>query len=97
MNEREVRRKLMRQYLRNIDQLVKTAYQEGVEEGIARAHGQRRRGRTVREDATVAGLVELIQDHFGLKRYKFEVRIVYASGRRVPDLDLLRKYKLPEA
>ncbi len=96
MTEREVRRKLMRQYLRSVDQLVKAAYQEGVEEGIARAHGQGRRGRTIREDATVAGLVELIKEHFGLKRYKFEVRVAHSSGRRVPDLDLLRKYKLPE-
>lgn len=96
MTEREVRRMLMRQYLRKIDQLMKDAYEAGVEAGVVRAHGQGRRGRTIREDATVAGLVDLIKDHFGLARYKFDVRIVHASGRRVPDLDHLRKYKLPE-
>jgi hypothetical protein len=86
----------MRQYLRTIDHLVKQAYEEGVEAGIARARGQGRRGRTIRGDATVAGLAELIVRHFGLERYGFEVRVVHASGRRVPLADQLRKYRLPE-
>jgi hypothetical protein len=97
MTERELRRKLMRQYLRTIDHLVKKAYEEGVEAGIIRARGQGRRGRTIREDATVAGLAELIVRHFGLERYGFEVRVVHASGRRVPLADQLRKYRLPES
>src|SRR5207244_3179446 len=63
--------------------------------GITRAHGQGRRGRTIREDATVAGLMRRIERHFGLDRYGFEVRIVHAgSGRRVPAADLLRKYRV---
>ena len=57
----------------------------GAQRGHAlRAHGQSRRGRTIRADATVAGLVHLIERHFGLDRYGFQVRVVNArSGRRV--------------
>ena len=62
---------------------------------FARARGLGRRGRTVRGDATVEGLVRLIERHFGLERYGFEVRIVHAgSGRRVPAGDELRKYRV---
>ncbi len=89
--------RLRRQHWRSIEKLCRTAYQEGLEAGVARAHGQRRRGRTIRADATVEGLVRLIERHFGLDRYGFEVRIVHgASGRRVPATSLLRTYRLPD-
>jgi hypothetical protein len=77
--------------------LLKAAYQEGMEAGIARAHGQGRRGRTIRGDATVAGLIARIQRHFGLDRYAFEIRVVHAgSGRRVPSTDLIQKYRVDD-
>jgi len=37
----------------------------------------------------------LIERHFGLRRYGFEVRVVNArSGRRVPTAALLRAYRV---
>jgi hypothetical protein len=72
---------------------VKQAYQAGVEEGRARARGSGRRGRTIRGDATVEGLLRIIERHFGLDRYAFEVRVVHPrSGRRIPARDLLRDH-----
>ena len=41
--------------------MLRQAYQEGFEAGLARAHGQGRRGRTIRADATVDGLVRLME------------------------------------
>ncbi len=77
--------------------MLRQAYQEGFDAGLVRAHGQGRRGRTVRGDATVEGLVRLVERHFGLDRYGFEVRVVHAgSGRRVPAGDQLRKYLIAE-
>src|SRR5258706_5456419 len=61
--------RLRRRHWRSMEKLVRTAYQEGLEAGLARAHGQRRRGRTIRADATVGGLVKLIERHFGLDSY----------------------------
>ena len=95
MTQSRTLQKLRRQHWRTLEKLYREAYQEGVEAGLARAHGQGRRGRTVRADATVGGLVRLIERHFGLERYGFEVRIVHASsGRRVAASDLLRRYRL---
>lgn len=89
--------RLRRQHWRALEKIVRNAYQEGLEAGLARAHGQRRRGRTIRADATVEGLVRLIERHFGLDRYGFEVRVVHgASGRRVPAASLLRTYRLED-
>ena len=89
--------RLRRQHWRSMEKLVRTAYQEGLEAGLARAHGQRRRGRTIRADATVGGLVKLIERHFGLDRYGFQVRVVHgASGRRVPAANLLRTYRVED-
>jgi hypothetical protein len=89
--------RLRRQHWRSLEKLARSAYQDGLEAGLARAHGQRRRGRTVRADATVEGLVKLIERHFGLDRYGFEVRIVHGtSGRRVPAASLLRQYRVEE-
>jgi hypothetical protein len=97
MTETQALRKLRRSHWRSLERLVKQAYQEGVQAGIARAHGQGRRGRTIRKDATVEGLVAQIETHFGLARYGFEVRVVHsASGRRVPAQDQLRKYSIDE-
>jgi len=89
--------RLRRRHWRSMEKLVRTAYQEGLEAGLARAHGQRRRGRTIRADATVGGLVKLIERHFGLDRYGFQVRVVHgASGRRVPAANLLRTYRVED-
>ena len=97
MTQTATLQRLRRRQWRSIEALLKQAYQEGFEAGTARAHGQGRRGRTIRGDATVAGLVERIERHFGLDRYNFEVRVVHGgSGRRVPAGDLLQKYRLPE-
>ena len=87
--------KLRRKHWRSLEKFYADAYQEGVAHGLARAHGQRRRGRTVRDDATVEGLVRLITRHFGLGRYGFELRVVHpASGRRLPAADPIRRYRL---
>jgi hypothetical protein len=95
MTQSRTLRTLRRRHWRTLETLLRTAYQEGLEAGVARAHGQRRRGRTIRADATVDGLVRRIGRHFGLDRYGFEVRVVHAaSGRRVPAGDTLRKYRL---
>ena len=97
MKQSEVMKRLRRAHWRSLERFLKAAYQEGVAEGLARAHGQRRRGRTVRADATVEGLVRLIEKHFALDRYGFEVRVVHAkSGRRVPSSDLLGKYRVEQ-
>src|ERR1043165_9037185 len=97
MTQVKALKKLKQSHWRSLEKVVKNAYQEGRDDGISQAHGQGRRGRTVREDATVDGLVRLIEDHFGLERYGFEVRIVHAkSGRRGAGADLLRKYRVEE-
>ncbi len=97
MTQTQLLKKLQRAHWRALGRLYKRAYQEGREAGLQLAHGQGRRGRTIREDAKVEGLIRRIQDHFGLDRYGFEVRIVHASsGRRVPATDLLRKYRVEE-
>ena len=94
MSQTRTVRKLQRAHWRGLQKLIKHAYDDGYEAGLARAHGLGRRGRTIRGDATVAGLVERIGRHFGLDRYGFEVRIVHgSSGRRVPSGDLLRRYR----
>lgn len=95
MTQTRLLQKLQRAHWRTLKGHLKRSYQEGYEAGLARAHGQGRRGRTIRGDCTVNGLVRLIEQHFGLKRYGFEVRVVHAtSGRRVPGADLLVKYRL---
>ena len=95
MTQAQVLRRLRRAHWRTLERLVREAYQEGFDAGLTRAHGQGRRGRTIRGDATVQGLVGRIERHFGLDRYGFEVRVVHAgSGRRVPAGDELRKYRV---
>ena len=97
MTQSDVLKRLKHAHWRALERTLKTAYQEGFEAGLARAHGQGRRGRTIRGDATVDGLVRRIERHFGLERYGFEVRVVHgASGRRVSALDQLRKYEIQE-
>jgi hypothetical protein len=89
--------RLRRQHWTSLQKQLRIAYQDGVDAGLSRAHGQGRRGRTIRADATVGGLVRLIERHFGLDRYGFEVRIVHgASGRRVPTASLLRAYRVED-
>ena len=97
MTQTRTLNKLKRSHWRALERVVKLSYREGYEAGLARAHGQSRRGRTIRADATVSGLVDQIERHFGLGRYGFEVRIVHAgSGRRVPMSDLLGRYRVEE-
>jgi hypothetical protein len=97
MTQAEVLKRLKRSHWRSLERVLRTAYQEGFQSGLTRAHGQGRRGRTIRGDATVEGLVRRIERHFGLERYGFEVRVVHAgSGRRVPATDQLRKYLVAE-
>jgi hypothetical protein len=95
MTQTQTLKRVQRQHWRSLQRAVRDAYQEGVRAGLARAHGQGRRGRTIRADATVEGLTALIERHFGLERYGFEVRIVHAGSRkRVPARDLIARYKL---
>ena len=97
MNQTQVMKRVRRAQWRGLERMVRQAYQEGYEAGLARAHGQGRRGRTIRADATVEGLVRRIERHFGLGRYGFEVRVVHqGSKKRVAARDLLRKYKVEE-
>src|SRR5262249_19814317 len=53
---------------RTFEKLLVKAYQDGLKEGIRRAHGDRRRGRSIRADATAEGLVRRIEEHFHLDR-----------------------------
>jgi hypothetical protein len=93
MTQTQAVRKIKRTHWRTLDRLVRNAYAEGFEAGVVRAHGAGRRGRTIRADATVEGLLRRIERHFGLGRYDFEVRVVHpSSGRRVPARDLLQKH-----
>ena len=97
MTQKEALRHLKRAHWRTLERLMRRAYQEGWEAGLTRARGQGRRGRAIRADATIEGLIERVENHFGLDRYGFQVRIVHAgSGRRVPGRDLLRKYRIEE-
>ena len=95
MTEAQILKELARSHWRSLERLLKRAFRAGVQTGVARARGQGRRGRTIRDDATVEGLVSRIEEHFGLARYGFEVRIVHAhSGRRVPAHHQLRRYRV---
>jgi hypothetical protein len=95
MTQKQMLKRVRRTHWRTLQRLVKESYKDGYEAGLARAHGQGRRGRTIRADATVDGLVRQIETHFGLDRYGFEVRVVHAgSGRRVPGGDRLGKYQV---
>ncbi len=95
MTQRQTLRRLRRAQWRTLERLLREAYQDGFEAGLSRGHGQGRRGRSIRGDATVEGLVARIERHFGLERYGFEVRVVHAgSGRRVPAGDRLDRYRL---
>lgn len=97
MTQSEMLRRLRRIHWRTLDRALREAYRRGYEAGLARAHGQGRRGRTIRGDAKVEGLVRQIERHFGLERFGFEVRIVHAgSGRRVPAGDELRRYHVED-
>jgi len=93
MTQTQTLKKIQRRHWRTLEQLVKRAYKEGFAAGRLRAHGQGRRGRTVRADATVEGLIRLIEKHFGLDRYHFDVRVVHRGTRRhLPQTDPIGKY-----
>jgi ribosome modulation factor len=97
MTQSQVLRRLKRSHWRSLERIVKRSYQAGLEAGLARAHGAGRRGRTIRADATIEGLVRRIERHFGLERYAFEVRVVHPrSARRLPSRDLLLKHLTAE-
>ena len=94
MTQKQALGRLKRAHWRGLDRLVHRAYLEGYESGLRHAHGQRRRGRTIRADATVEGLLGIIERHFGLDRYGFEIRIVHAGSKKhVPLGDQLIKYR----
>lgn len=93
MTQTQLLKKIQRAHWRSLQKSVRSAYREGFNAGLVRAHGAGRRGRTIRADARIEGLLRRIQRHFGLDRYGFEVRVVHAgSGRRIPARDLLVKY-----
>src|SRR2546427_4362274 len=93
MTQTQLLKKVQRAHWRSLQRLLRRAYQEGFNAGLTRAHGAGRRGRTIRADARVEGLVRRIERHFGLARYAFEGRVGHAaSGRRIPARDLLVKY-----
>ena len=97
MTQTQLLKRVQRANWRSLQRIVRRAYQEGFNAGVARAHGAGRRGRTIRADARVEGLVRRIERHFGLGRYAFEVRVVHAaSGRRIPARDHLVKYLTDE-
>ncbi len=97
MTQTQLLKKLQRSHWRSLQQQLKRSYQEGFEAGLSRAHGQGRRGRTIRADATVEGLVRIIERHFGLDRYGFRVLVVHAgSKKRVPSRDQLGRYRVEE-
>ena len=97
MTQNQTLRALRARHWRAIERLLKHAYQEGFDAGLTRARGQGRRGRTIRADATVEGLLQQVERHFGLERFGFEVRVVHGtSGRRVPASDLLARYRLED-
>jgi len=94
MTQTQTLRRLARAHWRAVERIARRAYQEGFEAGLKRAHGDRRRGRTIREDATVEGLIRSIERHFGLRPYRFELQIVHPkTRRRLPASSLLRRYR----
>ena len=97
MTQTQSLKKLQRAHWRTLRGQLKAAYQDGYEAGLARAHGQGRRGRTIRADATVEGLVRIIERHFGLDRYGFRVLVVHAgSKKRVSSRDQLGRYRVED-
>jgi hypothetical protein len=93
MTQAQMLKRVKRAQWRSLERLVTLAYQEGFQAGVVRARGAGRRGRTIRGDARIEGLVRSIERHFGLNRYAFEVRVVHPeSGRRIPARDLLSQH-----
>jgi hypothetical protein len=94
MTQAQTLKKMKRATWRGFERLLKQSYQEGFEAGLARAHGLGRRGRTIRADATIQGLLDQIEKHFGLDRYRFELLVVHeGSKKRVPASDQLGRYR----
>ena len=65
MTQTQLLKKIQRANWRSLQRLVRQAYQEGFQAGLARAHGAGRRGRTIRADARVEGLVRRMNDELG--------------------------------
>jgi hypothetical protein len=98
MTRSQTLKKLQKSHWRSLERLLRRAYEAGFEAGVVRARGAGRRGRTIRADATVEGLLRRIDRHFGLDRYGFEVRVVHPrSGRRIPSRDQLATHVETEA
>ena len=57
MSQTQALKRLRRAHWIGLEKLLKEAYREGVEAGLARAHGQSRRARPIRDDATANGLI----------------------------------------
>ncbi|HVP14976.1 MAG TPA: hypothetical protein VMS88_05495 [Terriglobales bacterium] len=97
MTQKQALARIRRAHWRALEKLVRGSYQEGYEAGLEHAHGQKRRGRTIRADATVEGLIDRVVDHFGLDRYAFDIRVVHKGSRKhVPLRDLLARYRVEE-
>jgi len=97
MTQTQTLKRLKRAHWRGLERMLKQAYQDGFDAGLSRAHGQGRRGRTIRADATVAGMLRRIERHFGLERYRFDLLVVHrGSKKRAPSGDLIRKYRITE-
>jgi hypothetical protein len=97
MTQTRTLKQVQRAHWRTLQGLLKRSYREGFEAGLSRAHGQGRRGRTIRADATVDGLVRRIERHFGLERYGFQVIVVHqGSKKRVPSRDQLGRYRVAD-
>ncbi len=97
MTQKQALARLKRAHWRGLERLLRRAYPEGFEAGLEHAHGQKRRGRPIRGDATVEGLIERVVDHFGLDRYAVDFRVVHRGSRKhVPLRDQLERYRIED-
>jgi hypothetical protein len=97
VTQNQTLRKIRRAQWRMLERALKQAHQEGFEAGLARARGSGRRGRTIRGDATVEGLLRQIVRHFGLDRYRFELMVVHPESRkRLPAGDRIDRYRVAD-
>jgi len=97
MKQKQALARLKRAHWRGFETYLRRAYQEGFEAGFEHAHGLRRRGRPIRGDATVEGLIARVVEHFGLDRYAVDVRVVHKGSRKhVPMRDQLERYRVEE-
>ena len=88
MIQTQVLKRIKRSHWMALERQLKRAYSEGVEEGRARARGAGRRGRTIRGDATVDGLLRLGTSHYPDIEGREAVRaFLDATAGFIDDLD----------